>query len=128
MENTQQKLLDLIVQTRQSKKWSRRKLADIADISPTSYNEYEAGNTPFPFDRLLKVLEVLELDIFDFEKTTKEQATENVTTPSVFLPINGRLIEGYFQATTEAFLQMQERLKQLEEDNKEIKELLRNKS
>jgi hypothetical protein len=71
----------------------------------------------------LKIVDVLELDIFNFGKTVEIEQTS-----LQLVPIDGKQVEGYFQATLEAFLQMQERLKQLEEDNKEIKELLRNKS
>ena len=129
-ENIQQELLRVVKEAREAKGLSRRKLADITGISPASYNDYESGASPFPFDRLLKVAEVLELDIFNFGKTVEvEQTTIQL------VPLDGKQVEGYFQATLEAFQMMQEKakedsqeIKNLKKDIEEIKELLKNKS
>ena len=128
--NLQEELLKLIKDTREAKGLSRRKLADLAGISPTSYNDYESGENPIPFDRLLKIIDVLELDIFNFGKTVEvEQTTIQL------VPLDGKQVEGYFQATLEAFQMMQEKakedsqeIKNLKKDIEEIKELLKNKS
>lgn len=128
--NLQEELLKLIKDTREAKGLSRRKLADLAGISPTSYNDYESGENPIPFDRLLKILHVLELDIFNFGKTVEIEQTS-----LQLVPVDGKQIENYFQATMEAFQMMQEKakednkeIKDLKKDIEEIKELLRNKA
>jgi transcriptional regulator with XRE-family HTH domain len=129
----QKQVLELIRTTREAKGLSRRKLAELADISPTTYNECESGARAFTFDRLTKVLEVLELDIFNFGKTVEIEQTS-----LQLVPVDGKQIEGYFHATAEGYKQIQERMDKMEAENKdiqsikkdieEIKELLRNKS
>ena len=126
-ENIQQELLRVVKEAREAKGLSRRKLADITGISPASYNDYESGASPFPFDRLLKVAEVLELDIFNFGKTVEvEQTTIQL------VPLDGKQVEGYFHATVEGYKQIQERMDKTEIENKkileEINELKKNQS
>lgn len=133
MENTsdfEKQILAKIKEAREAKGLSKRKLAELADISSSAYNDYENGDRPFPFDRLLKVLEALELDIFSLGKTVEVE-----TTTLQLVPIDGKQVEGYFQATLEAFQMIQEKakedskeIKDLKREMEEIKELLRGKS
>ncbi len=116
----QKQVLALIKITREAKGLSRRKLAELADISPTTYNECESGARAFTFDRLTKVLEVLELDIFNFGKTAEIEQT------SIQLaPIDDKQIENYFQTTTEGYRQIQERIDKMEQENRDIQSMKR---
>lgn len=56
---------------REQKGFSQEYLADRLDISQASYARLENEETKITVDRLLKIAEILETEIFDFFNTTK---------------------------------------------------------
>ena len=80
-----------IKRKREEKNFSQEAMAEMLDISQKSYSNIENGkNSSINTDRLLKISEILEIDILDFFKDSENITYNNITnTQDRFIINNG---------------------------------------
>ncbi len=70
--------LGLIIKTkRRMLGMNQKKLADMLDISVTSYSKIERGVSTVGFDRLMKICSILNLDLKSFENDKQREIATN---------------------------------------------------
>ena len=79
-----EKVLKKIRETRKNKGLSHENMANELNMSPSAYNKLERGETILSLERLLKISEILEVNVGDildivptnqFNQTNKENST-----------------------------------------------------
>jgi transcriptional regulator with XRE-family HTH domain len=67
-----EKILKKIRETRKLKGLSHENMAHELDISPSAYNKLERSETTLSLERLLKIIEILEISLYDIFEIESE--------------------------------------------------------
>jgi len=78
-------LLKLIVEKRKAMNLSQREMAEKIGTNQNSYKNIETGQSKLPFETLLKILDVLQIDIFNIKNKTSESELMSIPTNEEFL-------------------------------------------
>ena len=90
---------------REAKGYSQEYLAEMLDMSQSSYANLESGKSTLSVDRLLSITEILEIDVHRLlhfpKRTTKTVTTSNNDIASKQAGIDPKVLSVYDQLITE---------------------------
>lgn len=70
---TETELIELIKETRKARKITQKEVADNIGIGQDQYSRYENGKAKMSLETFLKIVQILDLEIFKIANTISEK-------------------------------------------------------